>query len=443
MSTISTITIASQATMPQSQAIPRSCRSYPGTESNQYASEHTPPRTCGPSLVDGPSQPDIEWNPSYQTFLERVERLAASAADRPTSLPDGFLPSIDAPRVWTGSDFEDSTKYVLEFSAKDIKEIERGLAYFKGLPGDLGPDDVSKETFPLPHLKATLQDVAHSLHLGHGFVVLRGLNPEKYSSLDNVFLYLGITSYVAETRGAQDYDGRMIVHVKDMEHNLPGGATRQSPYSSRAQPFHTDRCDILSMYALDIGATGGESLLASSGKVYNEIAATRPDIIHLLTNDNWVFDEFVTPPKWYTAPLLIPFGPSGPSFSFSRRPLTGAPSCPHTPGIPPMTEEQAEALDTVHFTAQKHQLCIPLQRGDIQILNNLALFHARRGFVDDDVRKRHLLRLWLRNEEMAWEIPAVLVGQAREVYGREGLDAEPKWDVNQTPPAGMHHMRCS
>jgi hypothetical protein len=40
--------------------------------------------------------------------------------------------------------------------------------------------------------------------------VLRGLQPDKYSSLDNMLLYLGVTSYIAEKRGMQDYDGRMI-----------------------------------------------------------------------------------------------------------------------------------------------------------------------------------------------------------------------------------------
>jgi hypothetical protein len=45
------------------------------------------------------------------------------------------------------------------------------------------------------------------------------------------------------------------------------------------------------MYALDVAAIGGESVLASAGKVYNDIAATRPDVIHVLTDDKWIFDE--------------------------------------------------------------------------------------------------------------------------------------------------------
>jgi hypothetical protein len=87
-------------------------------------------------------------------------------------------------------------------------------------------------------------------------------------------------------------------------HRLTQAELRQAFYShsfilkrlhflTLEQPFHTDRCDILAMYALDVAAIGGESLLASSGKIYNEIAATRPDVIHVLADDQWIFDEFV------------------------------------------------------------------------------------------------------------------------------------------------------
>ena len=57
------------------------------------------------------------------------------------------------------------------------------------------------------------------------------------------------------------------------------------------QPFHTDLCDVLGMYALGVAASGGESSLASTAKIYNELARNRPDIIELLAKDDWVFDE--------------------------------------------------------------------------------------------------------------------------------------------------------
>ena len=61
------------------------------------------------------------------------------------------------------------------------------------------------------------------------------------------------------------------------------------------QPFHNDVCDILAMYVQEQAAEGGESYLASSAKIYNEIAATRPDVIHTLADPSWIFDKYVSP----------------------------------------------------------------------------------------------------------------------------------------------------
>jgi hypothetical protein len=82
--------------------------------------------------------------------------------------------------------------------------------YLQALPGDLNPDDVKPSTFPLPILGPRLNEISKIIHEGRGFAVLRGLEPDRYSSMDNILLYLGVTSYIAETRGMQDFDGRMI-----------------------------------------------------------------------------------------------------------------------------------------------------------------------------------------------------------------------------------------
>lgn len=68
----------------------------------------------------------------------------------------------------------------------------------------------SRETFPLPTLSTKLENLALQLHFGSGFIILRGLDPNKYSSADNLLIYLGITSFIAEERGRQDSDGNML-----------------------------------------------------------------------------------------------------------------------------------------------------------------------------------------------------------------------------------------
>lgn len=68
---------------------------------------------------------------------------------------------------------------------------------------------------------------------------------------------------------------------------------------------------------------------------------------------------------------------------YSRRHFTGYGSQKRNPNIPPITEAQAEALDAVHFLAEKYSLGLNFQKGDIQYINSMGLLHARDAFRDD------------------------------------------------------------
>jgi len=46
--------------------------------------------------------------------------------------------------------------------------------------------------------------------------------------------------------------------------------------------FHTDSGDVIALLCLETAAEGGESMLSSSWRVYNELAATRPDLVRTL-----------------------------------------------------------------------------------------------------------------------------------------------------------------
>ena len=101
---------------------------------------------------------------------------------------------------------------------------------------------------------------------------------------------------------------------------------------------------------------------------------------------------------------------------YARRTFTGFQGLPRSASIPPITEAQAEALDTLHFLAEKHALGLDFKKGDIQFANNLSIFHARDGFTNTADRQRHLVRLWLRDPELAWKTPDALVDRWDKVY---------------------------
>ncbi|KAI0477037.1 TfdA family taurine catabolism dioxygenase TauD [Xylaria cf. heliscus] len=374
-----------------------------------------------------PGQPDISYHPDHGKWQARAARRLQEG-NLPKSVPEGFPEKLTGDLVWEGQTVANTYNWTFVFSPEHLAEIDQAVAHFKGLGKPLGA--ISQETFPLPTLHAELRRLSAELHTGHGFFVLRGLQVDNYTREENIIIYTGISSHVAAQRGRQDhkYNGEkadvVLNHIKDLS-ATPGNTLIGSPaYTTDKQVFHTDSGDIVSLFALETSAVGGASKLASTWRVYNEIASTRPDLIHTLSQD-WpmeVFEKSDIFTKGYAKrPLIFHFPatdatPERIALQYARRTFVGFGALPRNPNIPAITEAQAEALDTLHFLGEKFCVNTNFQKGDIQYINNLALFHARDGFTDTAEQRRHLLRLWLRDPERAWETPKVLDWRWEQLY---------------------------
>lgn len=148
---------------------------------------------------------------------------------------------------------------------------------------------ITVDTFPLPNLHAELRRLSGELHNGHGFFVIRGLRVDEHTREENIIIYAGVSTHIAAQRGRQDhkYNGQpadvVLSHIKDLSWSQNNGSIGSPAYTTDKQVFHTDSGDIVSLFALETSAAGGASKLASTWRVYNEIAATRPDLIHTLS----------------------------------------------------------------------------------------------------------------------------------------------------------------
>jgi hypothetical protein len=71
----------------------------------------------------------------------------------------------------------------------------------------------------------------------------------------------------------------------------------------------------------------------------------------------------------------------------ARRYFTGYGELARSKDIPPISEAMAEALDAVYFTASRAALRLEFREGDVQFVNNLAVLHAREGYVDGPGRQ--------------------------------------------------------
>lgn len=213
------------------------------------------------------------------------------------------------------------------------------------------------------------------------------------------------------------------------------------------KPFHTDCVtDTLCLFTQGLAASGGQSCIASAYTIYNEIARTRPDLIHTLAAPDWPFDTLGRDPAYYKRALMY-WHDGRLITSFSRRLLVGSePFSPRTPGIPGLTEAQAEALDTVHFIAKQHEIKPRMVRGDLRFINNMALLHRREAFENDKTsgEARHLVRMWLHNDEGAcWSLPAPLRLAWARVFEDEGnKERGEHWDLKPVrDPVTGHILR--
>ena len=117
--------------------------------------------------------------------------------------------------------------------------------------------------------------------------------------------------------------------------------------------------------------------------------------------------------------------------NFSREPLLGLPGVKRTEGLRETTPLQKEALDLIEKLAQESQVTIKNQPGDLTFINNHAVLHSREAFEDADGQTRHMVRMWLKNPEMAWRLPSQLqVGNTR-IYDDDTLGE--RWNLVDVP----------
>ncbi|KAL1843462.1 hypothetical protein VTJ49DRAFT_1572 [Mycothermus thermophilus] len=232
-------------------------------------------------------------------------------------------------------------------------------------------------------------------------------------SMREIFVvFAGLASHVSSRRGRQS-GGQMITHIVDL--SVPGGHVLPAPFANRSLPFHTDpAADILAMFVVQPSLSGGHGFFSPVATVYNKLVTHRPDLLHELAAPNW---PFAGPGAGHQAVIRRPvmfLGPASgaPEMLFSRGALIRSASS--AASMPCLTPAQNAALDAVHFAARDAACRVEYTAGDVLFVNNRRVLHGRESFHDGPQLsgsssgglKRHMLRLWLQDEEYAGIPPA-------------------------------------
>ena len=141
---------------------------------------------------------------------------------------------------------------------------------------------------------------------------------------------------------------------------------------------------------------GGVSRIVSAVAIHDAMQARRPDLLALLYRDYYrstVGDEVGAETRFYPLPV---FAVCNGYFTcnFSNTYIEAAQRFPE---VPRLTAAQQEAIDMLVDLAEELCFEMPLEPGDLQLLNNHLIYHGRTPFSDDAAagRDRLLYRLWL------------------------------------------------
>jgi hypothetical protein len=301
-----------------------------------------------------------------------------------------------------------SARWIRVLDGANLAEIDAALdvARSAGIPWH----ETTRERFPLPGLTPVLADVTRELEEGSGLVTLRGLPVDRYAPDELRRIWFGLGSHLGRPV-FQNRRGELMREVRD-EGRAVGERYGQIP-AGRGDPgvvlssyartlsngplrFHTDRCDVVGLLCAGQARAGGISKLASSVAVHNEMVRRRPDLAAALYQDVYrsrFGEEADRHDVVYPLPV---FGARDGKFT-SHYSLTFIEIAQMVPGVPRLTDAQREAIELLMALADELSFAMRFEPGDMQLVNNHVIYHARTAFEDDAGagQVRLLYRLWL------------------------------------------------
>ncbi|MEO8143071.1 MAG: TauD/TfdA family dioxygenase [Betaproteobacteria bacterium] len=307
----------------------------------------------------------------------------------------GNYAPVSGPGVWYGRDLQPRTDWIRNFSAAELKELDAAVHAFKA--GGTALADISPATFALPKLGAALEGILAEILAGRGFAMLRGFPVQRYTREQQAIAYMGIGSHFGKAR-SQNAKGHLLGHVKDLGLDIKDPKVRYYQTSRRLE-YHTDSVDVVGLLCLQTAKAGGESFIASSMTLYNEILSRRPDLLPSLfepfpTDRRGEVPEGMQP--WFDVPVYHHHA-GHLTCIYVRQYIESAQQ--HFPQAGRLTGAQREAMDLMDELLNDPQIHLSMAflPGDMQFLHNHQILHSRNDFENwpEPARHRHLLRLWL------------------------------------------------
>jgi hypothetical protein len=312
--------------------------------------------------------------------------------------PEDLVP-LEEGCEWTSGDLGE--RYVFALTAEHLAELDAALVHAESVTDDVL--DITRDDFPLPTLGPELAGLTRRLIEGDGVALIRGLPVDRYGKARASTIYWGVGAHLG-LPWPQNAKGHLLGDVTDHGVRLDDPTTRGNEIGGIAFPFHSDGSDLVGLFCLDAGLSGGASIVANAVRIHNDLVRTDPELAAALYAP-FPYDlrgeQAPGARSWYTMPIFNRCGDR----LFVRYIRPYIESCRRHPDAPRPSEVAREAMNRVDAMCADptYHVSMTMQPGDMQFVNNYHVLHARTAYEDDREagRIRHLKRLWLETEVLS------------------------------------------
>lgn len=319
---------------------------------------------------------------------------------------------VEARSAWYGRQLRTrADEWIWQLSDDDNAEIDAAL----GAGGD---------EFLLPTLAPKLQRVRDEVERGLGFAVLRGLDVSGRREEEAIRIFWALGRHLG-TPIPQGGDGHVIGHVTDWGLDIRNDHSVHGYQTNYHLPFHTDGADIAGLLCLRNARSGGQSRLVSAITAHNELARSNPDLLAELCQP-FHFDargQEAAGQKPYQVLPIFTEHEGLISVLYKRGYIDSAMRFP-ADEVPRLTRRQIRALDALDAVCAEPDVHLEMsfEPGDIQLVNNFVVMHARTSYIDwpEKQRRRHLLRLWLATPT-GRPVPPAFIGSREFPFDRDSV----------------------
>lgn len=301
---------------------------------------------------------------------------------------------IGSVAAWKREDLEKRQDWRYSFTQKQKNELTQAVSFAQSAKKPAL--ELTIKDFPLPTIAPLINEWREQLSTGLGIQCLSGV-PVEHWTKEQAELFFWCFGLHLGIPGAQNPQGHLLGFVTDTGRKKQDELVRLYATNSDIQ-YHCDAADVVGLLCMQPAKSGGKSRVVSSISVFNEVLRRAPELTERLFSPFYLDSRNEAGKEGRQWSLLAPCCYDGNQLRTFYHSDYFRSVVRHS-DVPAFSPDEIKLIDLYEEIANSPEFYfdMDLQKGDVQLVSNHSVLHARTAYQDfkEEHRKRMLYRLWL------------------------------------------------